>query len=146
MKDGGAIILGDQGVKIREPNVLEKLDILMNRLDVLQGQLFGCLDAINDLSRAMQSTLMDVEQKKVFVREVFKIQLYRTAVLCQTTLEAGQLGASKAFRELLDGEYKSRAKEVKALSFYHRVMRKLERNSLDKEMPDKEFGVRVVKK
>lgn len=141
----GPIILGESGVQVREPTTQEKLDILMNRLDTQQGQILGCLDAINDLSRAMQRVALSPQQRVRFVKEVFKIQLYRTAVHCQIALQAGQLNVSGSFRKLLDEDYKKRAKEVQALSYYHKVMRKLANATLDPEMPDKEFGIKEVK-
>lgn len=123
------IILGDN-VQIREPSIPRKLEILMQRCDSLQGQIHGCLIAINDMSAAFQEVALTPQQRKRFIKEVFKIQLRRTAIQSQLALQAGQLGAAQELRKMLDGELKKRAKECGALSCYHKIMRKLERGTL----------------
>jgi len=141
---GKGIILGDSA-QIREPTTQEKLDILMNRCDTLQGQLLGCLDAINDLSFAMQRAAMSPLQRANFIKEVFKVQLYRTAFQCQCALQVGQLAVAQSFRKMLDEDYKKRAKEAKALSYYHKIMRKVNNGTLEPEMEEQKFDVKQVK-
>lgn len=138
------IILGD-GLNIRQPTIQEKLNIVMQRCDHLQSQINGCLMAINDLSAGIQKAAMSPQQRAGFIKEMFKIQLHRTAVQCQMTLEAGQLGPAAKLRKLLDTDYKKQAKDVQALSYYHKIMRKLERGTLIPKPKLEEEALEVVK-
>jgi len=123
------IILGEK-MQFREPTDREKIDILMQRCDYLQSQITGVLGAVNDMSMGIQKIVMSPQQRANYVKEMFKVQLHRTAVQCQLALASGQLDVSASIRKLLDGEYKKRSKEAKCLSYYHKIMRKLERGTL----------------
>jgi len=110
--------------------LVEKIEMLRAQLGSLSMQVQSMMVALNDTVIVLQKTIMSEEERSSFIKEMFKVNLRRAALQCQVLLAQGNLEAASEVRKYLDGKAKDDAKDVGALSYYHKLMRKLERGEV----------------